>query len=373
MRGNSVHILLVEDAPDTAELIRELLEEGEEGVMVSIARDLKMARHILTEFCPDLVIADLLLPDGRGTELISGPKEEASYPIIILTGHGDQHAAVEAMKAGALDYVVKSGESLLDIPRIAGRALREWRHVCEHLRAEELLKRRTAELAAVNREMESFIYSVSHDLRAMLSGINGYSHLLLEDFTDQMPEEAVKYIDKIRTSSERMAGLIKSLSQLSQLARDRIEIEMLDLTHMAESIYESLRASQPTREVMFRAAPDIIALGDRRLVRVVLEGLIGNAWKFTSKTPNAKIEFGAKNTEKNTVYFVRDTGIGFDMASATKLFNPFHRLPNANGFEGDGLGLVSVMRVVHRHGGEVWAEAQPGEGATFYFTLPRSN
>ncbi len=371
MSANSVHILLVEDAADTAQMISQILENADEGVQVTVDRNLEQARHLLAHFSPDLVIADLLLPDGKGTELLAGEKESAAYPTIILTGHGDEQAAVDAMRAGALDYVVKSGDSMIDIPRTAGRAIREWRHITERIHAEELLKRRTAELATVNREMESFIYSVSHDLRALLSGINGYSHLLLEDFGEALPEEAKRYVNRIRTGSEKMADLIKELNHLSRLTRNDPEIEMLDLSSMAQSAFTQLKEAQPQRHVVWQVEPDIIAFADKRLMRVVLECLLGNAWKFTSQIAEAQLYFGTLATEKNTVYYVRDNGPGFDAGKAEKLFTPFYRLPNASGFEGNGLGLVTVKRIIHRHGGETWAEAEPGKGATFYFTLPR--
>jgi len=250
----------------------------------------------------------------------------------------------------------------------------ERRQVEEALRRahEELelrVRERTAQLEVANEELEAFSYSVSHDLRAPLRGIDGFSQALLEDYADKLDEDGKDYLHRVRAASQRMALLIDDLLDLSRITRSQMHREIVDLSAIARTIAAELSKTQPERQVEFCIAEGIVANADARLLRIVLENLLGNAWKFTQKQPQAKIEFGAVEQGDKPVYFVRDNGAGFDMAYSDKLFGAFQRLHTTAEFPGSGIGLATVQRVIHRHGGQVWAEGAVGQGATFYFTL----
>ena len=231
------------------------------------------------------------------------------------------------------------------------------------------LEQRHTELAAVNKELESFSYSVSHDLRAPLRGIDGFSQALLEDYADKLDEQGQNYLRRVRAAAQRMGELIDDLLTLSRVTRGELIQEVVDLSALAQSVANELRQAEPKRQVEFVIAEGLVVEGDRRLLRVMLENLLGNAWKFTSRHSSARIELGVTQSEGDLAFFVRDDGCGFDMAYAGKLFGAFQRLHSASEFPGTGIGLATVQRIVHRHGGKVWAEGRVGEGATFYFTL----
>jgi len=229
------------------------------------------------------------------------------------------------------------------------------------------------ELEGANRELETFSYSVSHDLRAPLRTIDGFSQILQEDYGKALDEEGLDYLGRVRAASGHMATLIDDLLDLSRVGRRPLRRESVDLSSLATGVIEDLRAAQPDREVRFVAREDIMAWGDVSLLKVALENLLGNAWKFTAREPQARVEFGADRDPGPgflaPVYYVRDNGAGFDQRYADKLFGAFQRLHGQDEFEGTGIGLATVARIVHRHGGRVWAEGKVGEGATFYFTL----
>ncbi len=231
------------------------------------------------------------------------------------------------------------------------------------------VQRRAAELNAANQELEAFSYSVSHDLRAPLRHMDGFSRVLLHDYADKLDEQGQKYLQYVRGGSQRMGLLIEDILKLSRVSRSEIRRERVNLSKMANEIVEELRAQEPERQVEVTVAPAEAVNGDRRLLRLVLENLTGNAWKFTSKRSIAKIEFGTAKQDGNTVYFVRDNGAGFDMDYVAKLFGAFQRLHTEDEFPGTGIGLATVQRIIHRHGGSVWAEGEIDKGATFYFTL----
>ena len=234
---------------------------------------------------------------------------------------------------------------------------------------EDRVQKRTAQLESANRELEAFSYSVSHDLRAPLRAIDGFSQALFESYSNLLDDRGVDYLKRVRSASQRMAQLIDDMLNLSRVTRTEMAKEKVDLTAMAKSILDELRVGQSERLVEFQATDGVLAFGDGRLLRQVMENLLGNAWKFTAKQPGAVIKFGTLSDHGETVYFVRDNGAGFDMNYASKLFGVFQRLHPVSEFPGTGVGLATVQRIVHRHGGRVWAEAAPGKGATFYFTL----
>jgi light-regulated signal transduction histidine kinase (bacteriophytochrome) len=232
------------------------------------------------------------------------------------------------------------------------------------------LRQAIIDLKAVNKELEAFSYSVSHDLRAPLRSIDGFSQALLEDYLEQLDTFGQEYLRRIRSATQRMGQLIDDMLTLARVTRSSLQKEPVDLSQMADDIRTNLPQADRERRVEFEIQPDLVAQGDVRLLRVVLENLLNNAWKFTSGHEQARIEFGAIASENGIpTYFVRDDGVGFDMAFIDKLFKPFQRLHAMHEFPGNGIGLATVQRIIHRHGGRVWAEAALGRGAAFYFTL----
>ena len=234
---------------------------------------------------------------------------------------------------------------------------------------EQRVRERTAELEIANRELESFSYSVSHDLRAPLRAIDGFSQILLEDHAGRLEVEGRAHLQRVRGAVIHMQRLIGDFLTLARVTRQELNRARIDLSAMAESIAHELRSRQPERQVEYVVAPGVEANADPRLARVALRNLLENAWKFTSPHPTARIEFGATRERGRLVYHVRDDGVGFEMAHAGKLFRAFQRLHGAQEFEGNGAGLATVQRIIERHGGEVWAEGVEGKGATFFFTL----
>ena len=235
---------------------------------------------------------------------------------------------------------------------------------------ERLLKQRSEELAAANRELEAFAYSVSHDLRAPLRAIDGFSQALLEDYGERLDGPGLDYLRRVRAASQRMAALIDDLLQLSRLTRAPLQPRVLDISSMARDILAELQEQQSGRHVQVEIQPGLQVWGDHGLLRTALQNLLDNAWKYTSKTANARIEVGCEEADAGKVFYVRDNGAGFDMRYADKLFGPFQRLHHPSEYEGTGIGLATVQRIIHRHGGHIWAESSPGQGATFYFSLP---
>jgi PAS domain S-box-containing protein len=251
------------------------------------------------------------------------------------------------------------------------------RDLTERKMAEDRIARLNAEiternegLLAANRELETFSYSVSHDLRAPLRSIDGFSAALLEDYADKLDPAAQSYLQRIRAGATRMGHLIDDMITLARTARVEMSLEKVDLSALAQEVAHQLHAMQPERKVEFRIQPALVVQGDRNLLRSVLENLLENAWKFTSKKPAALIELGAERDSHDLVHFVRDNGAGFDMRYADKLFGVFQRLHNEKDYSGTGVGLATVQRIIHRHGGKIWAESRPAQGATFYFELP---
>lgn len=247
------------------------------------------------------------------------------------------------------------------------RADREIRRLNEQL--ERRVHERTAELLAANRELEAFSYSVSHDLTAPLRGIDGFSRMLEEDHGGQLDELGKSYIRRIRSGTQRMQRLIDDLLGLARITRDEMRREPVNLSHAAENIMQELKHSAPERRVTTVIASDLIVSGDPNLLNIALSNLLRNAWKFTAKHETARIELGILHQRGKPVYFVRDDGAGFDMRYAGKLFAAFQRMHPASEFEGTGIGLALVSRIILRHGGRIWAESAVEQGATFYFTL----
>lgn len=235
---------------------------------------------------------------------------------------------------------------------------------------EERVHQRTAQLEAANQELEAFSYSVSHDLRSPLKTINGFSHLLERAVADQAVEKTAHYLSRIRAGTRQMGELIDGLLSLAKLSRESLQWREVDLSALARRVVQDCKERDADRQVQVQIQDGMLAQGDARLLSVVIENLVGNAWKFTSRRESAHIEIGSQAGAANeTVFFVKDDGVGFDMAYADKLFSTFERLYSPSDFSGTGIGLATVKRVIERHAGRVWAQGKENEGATFYFTL----
>jgi PAS domain S-box-containing protein len=243
------------------------------------------------------------------------------------------------------------------------------RDLTERRRAEQDMETRNVQLEAANRELQAFSYSVSHDLRAPLRAIDGFSLALLEDYENKLDADGNEHLQRIRAAAGRMGRLIDGMLNLARISRTGMVRESIDLSPLAQEIVSELQNTQPARRATIVIPPKLQVKGDRLLLRVVLENLLSNAWKFTSEQPNPRIELGIQSNGNETVHFLRDNGAGFDMRHADKLFGVFQRLHRESEFPGTGVGLATVQRIIHRHGGRIWAEAVPGEGATFYFVL----
>lgn len=244
----------------------------------------------------------------------------------------------------------------------------------QHNQLEKLIAERTLDLEAANRELESFCYSVSHDLRAPLRTIDGFSQILLEDYAPKLDETSCDYLNRIRSGAQRMGQLIDDLLKLSRVSSGELNKTTVNLSIMAQEIADSLLQSEPQRNASIIITPDIVCRGDHGLIRVVMENLFSNAWKYTQYLDKqTQIEFSQETQNGSTVFFIKDNGAGFDMNYVHRLFNAFQRLHSPSDFEGSGIGLATVYRIIQRHGGKIWANGQPDKGATFYFSLPENN
>ncbi len=298
-------------------------------------------------------------------------RSEMALPLISHSQGCIGGLSVQSMEAAAFskeDIAVL--QTMTDHLAIAIENARLYDQVQRHaLDLEHRVAERTAELVATNKELESFSYSVSHDLRAPLRSIDGFSQALLEDYHHQLDDMGRDYLQRVRKASQRMGQLIDGLLNLSRLTRGEMYRQPVNLSTLATEIAQELQGTDPERRVAFTIAPNVNVQGDVRLLRAALQNLFSNAWKFTGGRADTRIEFGVSEEDDKITYFVRDNGAGFDMAYADKLFTAFQRLHSAAEFEGNGIGLATVQRIIHRHGGQIWAESALDKGATFYFTL----
>ncbi|MEO1349413.1 MAG: ATP-binding protein [Cyanobacteria bacterium J06635_15] len=386
-----MQLLLIEDNPGDAFIIQDMLKQLHwPKIKCTHVERLGDAIQHLSSRPADAVLLDLSLPDSYGLDtLLSLQDQLPTLPIVILTGMNDEELAVHAVQVGAQDYLVKghvSQDTLVKAVRYAIERkkieLELKQRTLELEIANQTLNQRTAQLELANQELETFSYTVSHDLANPLSVILGFTGLLELQYAKQLDGQGQRYITLIEQSAKRMGQLIQDLLQLSKMASREVQIESVDLSRLVQDTWLEIQQRQPDRVIDTIIHNGLVVQADANLLSIALDNLLGNAWKYTSKREHARIEFGAISSESlefmstkplrpnQGVYFVRDNGAGFDMQKASQLFKPFQRLHEKQDFEGTGIGLATVQRIIQRHGGEIWAEAAIDQGATFYFSLP---
>jgi two-component system NtrC family sensor kinase len=364
----------------------------QEGYDVVTARSGDEALELLLVQPVDCILLDLLMPGLSGQETCRRIKGSAAWrdiPLIMHTALEEPNAMIAGINAGADDYIAKSSDLEVLFARVRAQLRRkqfedENRNIREQLlqkerevvvahSARELAETRAVfveELERKNSELEAFSYSVSHDLRAPLRSIDGFSKLLLDDHAGALSAKGKDYLLLVRASAQRMDELIDDLLLLSRVSRADLLRGRVDLSGITRVTAEELKRKDPGRQVTIHIEDELAVEADDGLMRVLLENLLGNAWKFTAKILEARIEVGAEQRDEGTVFFVRDNGAGFDMSYAKKLFSPFQRLHTESEFAGTGIGLATVHRIIDRHGGRIWADSAVDLGATFYFTIP---
>jgi len=368
-------LLIVDDDPAQLKALCEVLNL--EGFASTGFGSAKRALETLVAQEFDLLITDLMMPEMDGISLLEKAREiSADTVTIVMTGHAAIDTAVRAMQAGALDYIVKPFKLKAILP-VINRALAVRRLRMENQRLAASVSARTRELEnanreleALNRELNAFSYSVSHDLRAPLRTVQGFCQMYLEDYGSTIPAEGRRLLDHVVTGATRMGQIIEDLLRLAQLGRQELRRRPVPLNAMIDRLIAELRARAPERNVEVVIGELGECDGDASLLEQVFVNLLSNAFKFTSKRELARIEVGRRHQDDERVYFVRDNGAGFDPRYLDKLFGIFQRLHSAQEFAGTGVGLSIVQRIVQRHGGRIWAEAAPDQGATFYFTIP---
>ncbi len=351
-------ILVVDDNADMRTYLSRLLRARWE---VETANDGQTALTCARARPPDLILSDVMMPGLDGFALLRALREDRktrTVPVILLSARAGEEAVLEGLDVGADDYLAKPFTTQELIARVR-----------THLTMAHSRNELIAELARTNEELEAFSHSVAHDLRAPLRSIDGFSNVLLYRHGEALDADARRCLDHVLHAAQDMSQMIDDLLMLARVGRSELQRMQVDLSAMGQEIFENLCAQEPDRNIQLELTPGLTAPGDSGLLRIALQNLLSNAWKYTSRKPQARIAFGARKEEDQQIYFVQDNGAGFDMKHAGKLFNAFQRLHSSDEFPGTGIGLATVHRVVRRHGGRIWAEAAVGTGAAFYFTL----
>ncbi|NEQ36480.1 MAG: response regulator [Okeania sp. SIO3I5] len=397
MNQQLISILLVEDNPGDAFFLQQLLKESQvSNFQVSHFDYLAKAISHLENATCDVILLDLLLPDSQGLKTLLNIQQKApNIPIVILTGMNDQKLAMEAVRKGAQDYLIK-GQVTTELLTQSIRYAIERKIIQKELkkRTEQLektnqeLKKRTEELEAVNQELKAFSYTVSHDLRNPITSLKGVLFLWKEKYKDKFDTQDKQWLDMMNKGCNQMNQLIQDLMLFSHVEKQNAYLSQVNLSVLANRILQQLEMKYPNKKVEAIVGSNIIAMADENLVYIALENLLNNAVKYSQRQEKVRVEVGSffssesqelennqgeEISQKQLVYFVADHGVGFDMKNADKLFIPFERLHSKYQFEGTGIGLATVQRIIKRHGGKIWANSEVGKGATFYFTIPSSS
>ena len=379
----AVRILLVDDQPANLVALKAILEGISPHIVMARSGREALKQLLLADFA--VILLDVKMPEMDGFEtatLIRGRERSRDTPIIFLTAADrDAQMAVRGYAVGAVDYLIKPVvpefvRSKVSVFVELARKNAELVRQAERLRASEeaaleltvTQKALIRDLEHKNHELESFSYAVSHDLRAPLRRVEGFARAL-EETGEVSSNLGTRFLGNIRTSIIQMGQLIDDVIHLARVTSTELREQDVDMSAVASVALDQLRQADPERTVATTIRPGMIVRGDGRLLRIAIENLLQNAWKFTAKRPDAMIEIGAHQHGGEQTFYVQDNGVGFDMEFAGRLFGPFQRLHRSEEFPGTGIGLATVRRVIHRHGGRVWAEAKPGEGARFSFTL----
>jgi signal transduction histidine kinase len=370
----AVSILIVDDDSTKRFALKTILAPlGEDVVEASSGPD-ALRQLLRQEFA--VVLLDVRMPamDGFETaQLIRQRPRSELTPIIFVTALGQAETDMgRGYDLGAVDFVFAPVVPAILRAKVAVfvelyRAQQELRRY--RTRLETLVEERTTALTSINRELEAFSYSVSHDLRAPLIAFDGLSKTLLDDYGERLDKKAKDYLKRMRTASQRMTSVFDGLQTLFRLTSGEIRREQLDVSALANEIVGELTAGSADRKVQVEVARGIKASGDKRLIRILLTNLLNNAWKFSSTKASPKVVVGTEMVDGELRIFVKDNGVGFDMIYAHRLFGAFQRLHSVSEFPGAGIGLATARRIVNRHGGRIWAEGAVGEGATFYFVM----
>jgi signal transduction histidine kinase len=366
--AHKLSLLIVDDEPASMRALCDTLEyEGYQTYGYTSAAD---ALAAMRERSFDLLLADLQMPGTNGIDLMkSAQLVDPTLVAVIMTGHGALETAVAAMKAGALDYIQKPIKLATALP-VLERALAVRQLRIEKKRLEENVRERTEELKIANRELEAFSYSVSHDLRAPLRAVSTFTQALLADHVGPLNDEGRRLLQNVNAGAAHMDRLITDLLRLSQLNRQALHRQPVRFSEVVQRVIEGMASERAGRDIEFVVADFPTWQVDPGLMQQVFVNLISNAIKFTREREHARIEVGYRMDGSTLVCFVRDNGVGFNMKYMNKLFGVFQRLHSADQFEGTGVGLSIVRRIVERHGGKVWVDGGQDQGATFFFSLP---
>jgi two-component system, sensor histidine kinase and response regulator len=361
-------LLIVDD--ETAQLQALCITLGDRGYAITGCGTVGEALAILATRDVDMLLTDLRLPDGDGIELLQAAlKINPNLVGVLMTGHGTIGTAVEAMKLGALDYILKPFK-LSEVLPVLSRALTVRRLRQEKAELERRVDARTRELEAANQDLDAFARSVSHDLRAPARAVASYSQLLLDEASPHLSDLHQALLRHVHQNAANMGELIDGLLRFSQLGRHPIDKKPVPMTQLVTDVVSEVRDQYRGRDVDVTIEDLPECQADANLIRHVLVNLVSNAFKYTAKTEHARVRIGSEPHGEDVAYVVQDNGAGFDMRYAGKLFGVFQRLHPPADFEGTGVGLSIAHRIVERHGGRMWAEAEVGKGATFFFTLP---
>lgn len=406
------YILAVEDSVVQAKRLKHFLDENQLNNKVFHTAEEALKEAFTNP--PVLVISDIVMPGMDGYELckkIKQSPELKDVPLILLTSLRDPLDIIKGLQAGADNFITKPYEEKYLLSRIhyllANREIRragggemvleivfrgnkyainsDKKQILdlllsvyeaavqrndELILAQQQLQEMNENLVSANRELEAFSYTVSHDLRSPLHTIYGYTQLMLEDYADQVEPEAIGFLETILTATRNMSTLIDDLLKFSRSGRAVLQKEPVSLSEIAHEVMQLIRQRDPNRTILVKIPEGVKGFGDKNLLGIVFDNLLGNAWKYSMKNRDAEIEFGQTEIEGEKVFFIKDNGAGFDMAKASNMFSPFTRFHTSEEFPGTGVGLATVKRIIDKHEGRIWAESEVGKGAVFYFTLP---